>query len=646
MSRKLILMLLFCLLIQSFVTPCNAENFRLVDENSVTLFVPAVEKTDHGYRGVLATLTVMVKKGKGHVFVDTLPLTEIDTQSSARMAKEAVEEVLGKDLDNYDLYFVIRSDAPIVGGPSAGGAMAVGILAAVLNLTVDKSVIMTGTINIDGSIGPVGGLLEKCQAAAEHNASVFLIPQGQSVIYVEKTQSESFPGGISIITTTPVKINLVDYAREKWNVSVKEVENVLEALKYVTGYEIRKVGKEVATKNVVEISMKNMTRNYIDEMSERLQSLKKKLERASLSFETHKQLDAILKEQEDELKKARELFEDKNYYSASSTCFGIEIKLNYVENVIEFAKSGDSDLVAENLIRSIENKINNISSQINAAKNEIDNVADVEIVSVALDRLGDAEKHLREAWKNYYNTRYYDAIYYASYAGARANSSLRWLSLSKEFKGEKMEFDFSKLQHLARRRIDDASTFITYAQLLGVGTQNAEDSLENAKREYERGNYASALFDAVAAKAMVDVELLTRNLDKSELSNRIDAVEESAIISINDAEREGAIPIVGISYYEYAKNLEDIKERFLYFVYAKYFARLSKSLLKVMNESYEEGETVSIEIVPSSRSVESCAAVEYFAAGAVAGCAVSLAAVKLAAARKKPRIARRRKGAR
>jgi uncharacterized protein len=633
MKTKLVLTFVLCLFIQFFTVHAadviNTEQFHLVDEGNVTLFVPAVEKTDYGYRGVLATLMVMVKKGNGHVFVDTLPLTEIDTQSSARMAKEAVEEVLGIDLDNYDLYFVIRSDSPIVGGPSAGGAMAVGIIATLLNLTINRAVIMTGTINIDGSIGPVGGLMEKCQAAAEHNATMFLIPQGQSTIYIQKTESESLPGGISIVKTTPIKINLIEYANEKWNISVKEVENVLEALKYITGYEIKRKQKEITSQDIIEKSMRNMSSEYINQINKRLSSVKEKLEKSDISFDIYKQLETILNDQGNELEKAKRLFENKNYYSASSICFGIEIKLNYVENMIDFLKSKNSDLFVENLIRKIENKIDNITSEINTVKNEIDNIAYIVIVSVALDRLSDAKRYLRDAWKNYYNSHYYDSIYYTSYADARANSSLRWLSLHKVFTGEKIKFDFSKLQRIARYRIDEASTFITYAQVLGVSTENAETLLIEAKHEYDKGNYPSALFNAVAAKATVDVELLTRDLDIDELNNRVSAVEESAVFSINDAEKNGAVPIIAISYYEYAKNLENVNDKFLYFVYAKYFARVSKSLLKVMNESYEyEKKTIDIEIIPSNNKVMYCN-IYYTLIGVLFGFIISIVIIKI-----------------
>ena len=58
-----------------------------VEYRNVTVFAPAVAQTTTGYRGVISTITVTIQSnGSGRVFVDTLPLTQIDMQGSARLA--------------------------------------------------------------------------------------------------------------------------------------------------------------------------------------------------------------------------------------------------------------------------------------------------------------------------------------------------------------------------------------------------------------------------------------------------------------------------------------------------------------------------------------------------------------------------------
>ena len=52
-----------------------------------------------------------------------------------------------------------------IDGPSAGAAMTVGTLAAFRGDDLNPDVVMTGTINPDGTIGPVGGIPQKVQGA-------------------------------------------------------------------------------------------------------------------------------------------------------------------------------------------------------------------------------------------------------------------------------------------------------------------------------------------------------------------------------------------------------------------------------------------------------------------------------------------------
>lgn len=64
-----------------------------------------------------------------------------------------------------------------IDGPSAGGILAVGTLAAINDDALKPNVTMTGTIGPDGTIGPVGGIEKKLQAAAEAGFTTMLIPR-------------------------------------------------------------------------------------------------------------------------------------------------------------------------------------------------------------------------------------------------------------------------------------------------------------------------------------------------------------------------------------------------------------------------------------------------------------------------------------
>ena len=65
-----------------------------------------------------------------------------------------------------------------IGGPSAGLMFALGILEKIgpAELTGGRFIAGTGTIDFDGTVGPIGGIPLKMIAARQHGATVFLVP--------------------------------------------------------------------------------------------------------------------------------------------------------------------------------------------------------------------------------------------------------------------------------------------------------------------------------------------------------------------------------------------------------------------------------------------------------------------------------------
>ncbi len=67
----------------------------------------------------------------------------------------------------------------IVGGPSAGLMFTLTIynLLADADLTQGRRIAGTGTIDVDGNVGPIGGVAQKVAAAESAGASIFLVPR-------------------------------------------------------------------------------------------------------------------------------------------------------------------------------------------------------------------------------------------------------------------------------------------------------------------------------------------------------------------------------------------------------------------------------------------------------------------------------------
>ena len=80
--------------------------------------------------------------------------------------------------ERFDFPFEIDIKTGNVGGPSAGLMMALNVYNNLIPEDITKSMIVagTGTIEIDGSVGPVGGIKQKIIAAKRAGAELILVP--------------------------------------------------------------------------------------------------------------------------------------------------------------------------------------------------------------------------------------------------------------------------------------------------------------------------------------------------------------------------------------------------------------------------------------------------------------------------------------
>src|SRR5205814_6525545 len=92
------------------------------------------------------------------------------------MAVITASLLLGKNPSNYEFSFDVAGK---IDGPSAGGLMTAAVLAGYLGDSILPDVTMTGTINPDGTIGPVGGIPQKLEGAAAAGKKKDLVPCGQ-----------------------------------------------------------------------------------------------------------------------------------------------------------------------------------------------------------------------------------------------------------------------------------------------------------------------------------------------------------------------------------------------------------------------------------------------------------------------------------
>lgn len=198
---------------------------------SVSTDIVAVSSLDNS--GVIGKLTVEITDGNGKVLVNTNPFLEPDLQYSATIAAEVAKKIAIERLEDKNIIYNFDIQANVLGGGSAGGAMTMATISALLGKELRDDVVITGTIREDGVIGPVGGLIEKAQAAAENSKKVFLIPKGQGELtYYEKEVKETKKGGFVISRTfyVPKKFNLIEYGKEELDMEIKEVETIYDVM--------------------------------------------------------------------------------------------------------------------------------------------------------------------------------------------------------------------------------------------------------------------------------------------------------------------------------------------------------------------------------------------------------------------------------
>ena len=105
------------------------------------------------------------------------------------------------DTRRVELPFELDIDTGSIGGPSAGLAFTLTLIDELTpgELTGGRSVAVTGTIELDGTVGPIGGLRQKASAVAQTGVEVFIVPAAQSEADIEAAR---LAGGDDLIIIT------------------------------------------------------------------------------------------------------------------------------------------------------------------------------------------------------------------------------------------------------------------------------------------------------------------------------------------------------------------------------------------------------------------------------------------------------------
>ncbi len=477
-------------------------------------------------KGSIADLYLEIIPGQGRVFFEISPLTKVDTQISARFAKDIACSQLNIDCNKLDFVYIIKSSSYIVGGPSAGAAITVLTMALLDGFVPDPKIAMTGTINSGGYIGPVSGIKAKIDAAADSGLRKVLIPSGTR-----------FFNNDSVYNAT---IDLVEYGK-RLGIEVKEVVSIDDALYEFTGRKKGSAGSEIVLdKKYVEI-MKMLA----EKLCSRTVGIQKKFLEAKPKVE----IKPAMVEEEVELinlsLRAKEAFEEKNYYSAASYCYGSNSK--YRKLYLVMLNISPSDIAAKAF--QLNNTLSAIESEIDAKS--LSTVTDLQAYLIVKERLAESFESLGKILDGnessaellaYAMERSYSAVSWSNFFGIGSSTVL---------------LDNSILKMSCMKKIAEAEERIQYTMLfipLDIGSITRQ--LQSAKHDLSSANYALCLFKASKAKANADLILNNIGVQEDQLHqvviNKLSVVKKSIAREIS----KGIFPILGYSYYEYASSLE------------------------------------------------------------------------------------------
>ncbi len=497
--------------------------------------------------GVTADLYLETKPGTGRVFIESSPLTKIDTQISTRFAKDVACDYTGKDCSQIDFFYTIKANAAIIGGPSAGAAVA-ALTAGVLEGTeLNQSIAITGTINSGNIIGHIGGIPEKAEAAKDSGITKVLIPKGE---VVGKAGNRS--------------INAIEYGKSI-GVDLVEVFSLDEAMEEFTGKKSSKNKKEV----IVDIEYSRVMERLASSLCERTEAFEKE--------------DYLADGEVSEI--ARNLsrlgFEEKkagSYYAAASFCFGANVRYKYLE-------LASQNLSRQDTITQAEEAKEQAKSFGNGLKNAT-TVSDAQTIAIMRDRASEAIRHANAsiAAAKANNTEL--SRFELSFAIERLKSAEAWRSFIGVMKESKISEEM--LKDACLNKVAEAKERVEYSLILiGSSSDGAAAILNEAQRLLEEKDYVQCLHKATLSKSEANTLIgLIGMSDDEEITGIVERKIKTAESIIARQSEKGIFPIVGYSYYEYSKSLKstDKYSALLFSEYALEFSNLDIYFRKVNSD--------------------------------------------------------------
>jgi len=516
---------------------CVGYSYAYKENGHISLLTVA-ESPDNSTveHGGVADLYLSIKRGTGRIFIDSFPISKVDTQITMRFASEMSCDFLNIDCSSYDFFYTIRADSAIVGGPSAGAAATVLTVSMLDNQNLDDKTVMTGTINSGYLVGPVAGISAKTLAAQGFGFTKVLIPRWD---VPNETVSPDLK--IKLVPVSTLEDALFEFTGKNYSTTAK----VIDSEKYDSM--MKQVTIDICSKyGSVDggiIIMPNIT----------------SMISGDVNLTGGNDTNVTANVSEDFFSRAKDAIDNKQYYSAASFCFGGNVRI---------ATSRLSNLSNNDLKRDYAELLGKISVyniQLDDKAKNLSTISELETYMVVKERLAEASDILSKV--NPENITASDI----AYADERYSTALIW-SRFFDLPGTKFIMDNDSLKNVCTKKIAEAEERINYLELYFPKVDRTE--INKAYDYYNDGDYALCIFTASKAKADTDVVLSAIFVNDKNIGQLVDEKLTAAQNVIAKQESHDVFPILGYSYYGYAITLKDT-EQYSSLIYAEYALELS-----------------------------------------------------------------------
>jgi uncharacterized protein len=612
--RRLLGLALLAALLVAPAWPASLQAGEVAGRGGAPVQVTALavaEDAEGTFVGVHATVEARVLAGgTGQVYVATKPLAQADMQGSARLASRVAANLVGADWEAYDYLVNFRSDSTVIGGPSAGAVMALALTTALHNLrepanawTLDSSVAATGTINPDGTIGPVGGIPAKAEGAKEAGLETFL-----------------YPAGLDIATTQvrgrTVAVDMDEHCRTL-QIACSAAASLVDVLR-AAGISVDQPASPVPGTTDYAQDLGPSVTGRVEALAERVERAQDDVRRAGLSDAARARVDDELAVAQERLDAARQAAAGERFYLAATRAFQGSIQAGRAENLTALFTAGSNaqEGVVLAALAGCEEAVEEAEATTGSLRAA--GLTALYAVASAQQRAAQARQLLEQAQAVHAQAvrleDWVQSLFASTFCVERAGTAAWWADLRTTFGPGPALLD---RQALADDAIELAREDVAYAEAVLGGdlVSEAAAHLQAAAVHDAAGRTDAAVLEAVEARTAAAVAMQTAGGGEVPAAV-LEAAVQAASRAIDTARGSGVEPMLSVSLVELSQDQNQTAQALANLWTARSLALLDNRVSPAQFNDPTENGTYGKDAVGAALAI-----------GAVLGACLALAAV-------------------